>query len=562
MSAPVSAPPIAPLSTVALLLPALLLSSVAEAKDTFMVPMSDGTLLATDVHYPPFGAPPWPVLLERTPYNKDLEFSAPFWRLSGYVVVVQDLRGRFASQGIDRVFIDDAWGIGASPPADSPRTHPPQRDGYDTVQWIKAQSWCDGHVGTLGASAMGIVQNYLAGTPGNGVACQRVEVAFTAPYGQSSYQGGAFRESLVTSWLTEQGSLYMLPLYQRHSSYDRFWRWSTLEERIDKVEQPAMSIGGWYDIYSQGTINNFVQRQNSGGAGARGRQKLIIGPWVHYYGNGNVGELSYPDAGFSTPFSLVGSDADWFAYWLKEEPGDIMELPPVAYYQMGATDQTGPWNEWRALDSWPPPASAYDLYLSAAGELLPQPVPADSATLSYSFDPADPVPTLGGANLFLEMGPYDQSALAGRADVLTFRSALLDSAVATAGPVSVELWVSSDALDTDFTAKLLDIYPDGRAMLVADGILRARFHNGFDHEEFLSPGAIVPVAIDLWETAITFAPGHRIGVDISSSNWPRFDVNPNTGEPIHFHTHQVVAHNTLHLDAGHPSRLRLRRLAE
>jgi predicted acyl esterase len=556
---PLSSPPLQALLAAAALAVA---APSALAKETYMVPMSDGTLLATDVHLPPFGQPPWPVLLERTPYNKDLGFAIPLWRLSGYAVVVQDLRGRFASQGVDRVFVDDAWGLSGASPAASPRTQPPQRDGFDTVQWIKAQDWCDGHVGTLGASAMGIVQNYLAGTPGNGVDCQRVEVAFTDPYAQCAYQGGAFRKSLVENWLEGQGSLYMLPIYQRHSSYDRLWQWSSLEQRVELVEQPALSIGGWYDIYSLGTIHNFVLRQDSGGAGARGRQKLIIGPWIHYYGSGHVGELLYPDAGFSTPFSLVGSDADWFAYWLKEEANGIFDLPPVAYYQMGPTDESGPWNEWRALDSWPPPGLDYDLYLDRSGALLPTPSSADSAALEYTYDPANPVPTLGGANLFLEMGPYDQSSLSGRADVLAFRTEPLQSAVSTAGSVQVDLWASSDALDTDFTAKLLDIYPDGRAMLVADGILRARFRNGFDHEELLTPGEPVPLTIDLWQTAITFGPGHRIGVDVSSSNYPRFDANPNTGEPIHFHTHEVVARNRVYLDSSHPSRLRLRRLEE
>lgn len=527
----------------------------AFAKDTFMVRMSDGVRLATDVHYPPLGSGPWPALLVRTPYDKNTDYQNPFWRLSGYVVVIQDTRGRFASEGVDRVFIDDGWGV----PGSLAGIKRPQRDGLDTVAWVEAQSWCKGKVGTLGASAMGITQNYIAGTPGNGVVCQQVAVAFTDPYSQGIYQGGAFRESLVESWLEAQGSDYMLPRYEKHPTYDRIWSWVSLDQRMDRVEQPALHIGGWYDIYSLGTLRNFQLRQREGGAGAAGKQKLVMGPWHHYYGTMSAGELIYPEGTFGPAWDIVGSNDEWFAYWLKDVPNGIMDLPPIAFYQMGPTDLAGDWNEWRAAESWPPDAEPYDLYLTADGALATTAPGGEPQSLTYTFDPTDPVPTLGGANLFLDMGPYDQRPVENRPDVLLFRSEPLTEAVETAGPVQAKLWISSDALDTDFTAKLVDIHPDGRAMLVCDGIFRARYRNGFEEEELLTPGEIVPVGIDLWETAITFGPGHRIGLDISSSNSPRFDVNPNTGEAVHFHTELRVAQNAVHMGGALPSHLRLRR---
>jgi len=526
------------------------------AKETHMVPMSDGVRLATDVYFPLFGQGPWPTLLVRTPYNKNTEILAPLWRFSGYAVVVQDLRGRFASGGLDRVFIDDGWGL----PIDDwplPRRLP-GRDGLETCQWIEAQSWCDGHLGTMGASALGVAQNYIAGTPDNGVECQWIAVAFSDPYSQNTYQGGAFRESLVEGWLEYQNSMHMLPLYERHPRYDPLWRWTSPEQRVEKMEQPAVHVGGWYDIFSKGTLNGFVTRQERGGVGARAKQKLIIGPWAHYIGNHHVGELTYPGAGFTTPFELVGSDADWFAYWLKEEPNDIFEKPPIAYYQMGPTDLAGPRTEWRTLEGWPPPSEPHELYLQASGLLADTPQPSGPASTSYLFDPNDPVPTIGGANLNIDMGPMDQSAVEDRDDVLVFRTEPLVEALETAGEVLVDLWISSDARDTDFTVKLIDEYPDGRSMLVCDGVLRARYRDGFAQEKLLVPGEVVPITVDLWSTAITFGPGHRIGVDVSSSNYPRFDVNPNTGEKIHRHTHMVPATNALYHDEARASRIVLR----
>ncbi len=548
-----------------LFIPALALSLTADfappperrtEKETHMVAMSDGARLATDLYFPLFGQGPWPTIFARTPYDKNTEIQAPLWRFSGYAVVVQDMRGRFASEGIDRVFIDDGWGL---PIDDWPIDRRlPGRDGIETLEWIEAQPWCDGHIGTTGTSALGIAQNYIAGTPGNGVDCQWIAVAFSDPYSQNAYQGGAFRESLVEGWLEYQGSMHMLPFFESRPRYDALWSWASPEQRIDLVEQPAVHVGGWYDIFSKGTLNAFVMRQNDGGPGARGKQKLIIGPWAHYIGNYYVGELFYPDAGFGTPFELAGSKDEWFAHWLKGEANGIFDKAAIAYYQMGPTDLEGPWNEWRPLESWPPPSAPMAFYLSSGGRLAVRLPSSGPASTSYIYDPNDPVPTIGGANLNIDMGPMDQSSLEGRSDVLVFRTEPLVDALETAGEVLVDLWISSDALDTDFVVKLIDEYPDGRSILVCDGIFRARYRDGFERETFLAPDEVVPITVDLWSTAITFGPGHRIGIDISSSNYPRFDVNPNTGEPIHRHTHTAPATNTIYHDGARPSRFTLR----
>lgn len=541
-------------STLALSLAGLwALAPSTVAKETFMVPMSDGVKLATDVHYPPFGKGPWPAMLLRTPYNKNLEFLGPLWRLSGYATVVQDTRGRFASGGFDRVFIDDGWGL---PPWVGPGDHyRPGRDGYDTVEWIREQSWCDGRIGTTGASALGITQNFLAGTRGNRVDAQCVKVAATEAYFQSTFQGGAFREELVEMWLAFQDAEHMLGFYEDHPTYDNLWKWMSLNRRVRLVEQPALHIGGWYDIYSRGTLDGFSLRQEQGGEGARGNQKLIMGPWTHYVGDQSPGELAYPNSGFAGAYELIGSEGDWFEYWLKGIPNGVMELSAGAFYQMGPAEAEGPWNEWRAIERWPPPHEPTSLYLTGAGELSWLEPSAVASSSSYLYDPENPVPTIGGANLFIEMGPMDQRSVESRDDVVLFRTELLAAPVEVAGPVHVDLWIESDGPDTDFTAKLVDVYPDGRSMLVCDGILRARYRSGFESEDFLVPGERVSIRVDLWDTAITFGAGHRIGLDISSSNWPRFDVNPNTGEPVRRHTSTRVATNTLHHDALYLSRL-------
>jgi hypothetical protein len=516
----------------------LLLSAplAAYIKTTHMVAMSDSTQLATDV-YLSENPGQWPAILIRTPYGKtvnpviELAFVSLVNR--GYAVVVQDTRGRFDSQGVDSLFLDDGWG--------------PRQDGYDTVEWIARQTWSNGKVGTWGASALGITQYLMAGSAPPHLVCQFVEVGATNLYSQAAYPGGALLKNLVEGWITAQGSEYLIPFVFAHSSYDANWQRLDLETRFPIVNVPIYHFGGWHDIFTAGTINGFVGVQHGGAEGARGKQKLLVGPWTH--GNWlqrQQGELVFPS---NSTFNDFAEALRWFDYWLLGRETGIMSEPPVKYYMMGAIETGASGNEWRTAEDWPPVAQATPFYFHANRSLTTEMPAAASASLSYRYDPQNPVPTIGGRNLLMAAGPYDQRSAENRPDVLIFTTPVLEQPLEVVGKITVRLWVSSSAKDTDFTAKLTDVYPDGRSMLVCDGALRARHRYSLRQEVFMTPDSVYECEIDLWSTAMVFNKGHRIRVAISSSNSPRFDPNPNTGRPLRADSVTVVATNTVYLDA-------------
>lgn len=516
------------------------------AKVTHLLSMTDGTRLATDV-YLPSGTGPWPVVLYRTPYGKDSDHPGTEWTTGGYAVVAQDCRGTFDSEGLFRTFLDDGWGE--------------NKDGYETVLWIREQTWCNGKIGTLGGSARGITQNMLAGSAPPGLICQHVVVAASDLYSQGLFHDGAFRKRLIEGWVAGRGAAayeYMMDEVTAHPLYDdALWGYVNLEPRYSLVNWPMVHAGGWYDIFLQGTINNFVGIQHNGGPGAVGRQKLIIEPYGHGHGDGG---FAWPTEGLTARYA---SERNWFDEWIKGLDRHVMDDPPVCYYVLGDVDEPdGPGNEWRYADDWPVPATEVAYYFHDGGLLSTAPPTGFESPEAYMFDPADPVLTLGGANLSGNKGPYDQRPVESRGDVLVFTTPVIEEYVEITGKVLVRLWASSSAVDTDFTAKLCDVYPDGRSMLVCDGIVRARHRNTSTAEEFLTPGQIYEFEIDLWETCIAFNAGHRIRVDLSSSNYDRYDVNPNTGEPWNQHTHMQTAANTIYHDAAHPSHILLRVTSE
>ncbi len=511
----------------------------------FMVEMSDGTQLATDVYRPTDGAGSWPVLLYRTPYGIETD-NIGSWASSHYVAVCQDIRGRFASEGEFNFFRDDGWG-------------PDQLDGLETVEWILQQTWCNGKIGSMGTSARGVTQYQLAAALPPNLLCQHIGIGPSNMYRHAVFQGGAFRERLMVNWLTLNGSPELLDSLVAHPNYDEWWTWLDSGTRDSLITIPAYHWGGWYDLFVDSQISRFKGLQESGASGARGNQKLLLGAWTHGW---DTGELEYPEnSTLQHGEAQLGNLTQWNGYWLEDEPNGIMDLPPIAYYMMGDVDDPGaPGNEWRTTDVWPPSAEEQSWYLHADGPMsraLPE--AAASEPLSYNFDPYDPVPTLGGANRFGLRGPYDQRPVESRPDVLVYTSPVLEDPVEIVGPVRLILYGSSDRLDTDFTAKLTDVYPDGRSMLVCDGILRARHRISMSSEDFLTPGETYAFEIWLGETALAFAPGHRIRLAVSSSNDDRFDVNPNTGEPFAYsYDEMLVAHNTVYHEAGARSRLILR----
>ncbi len=512
--------------------------SCAKSVQTVMVAMRDGTKLATDLHLPE-GEGPWPAILIRTPYGrKSARGLGGQAGGRGYALVAQDFRGRGDSQGEDwPVFVHGGWGK--------------NQDGYDTVEWIAAQDWSNGKVGGFGISAPGIALNMTAPSRPPHLVCLYVGVAFSSMYHQSAYQGGAFRKSLLENWL--KGNKFSgknLELIRAHPDYDDFWKEMDPERVADRVNVPAMFLGGWYDIFTAGTINSFKTIQEGGDKGARGQCRLVMEP----YGHGRSEDLVFPN----TNHPGAASAWKWFDVWLKHGGEGIERIPVVQYFVMGDPgDANSPGNEWRTADGWPVPATMRKVYLHRGNRLRLRAPKERGVSVSYKYDPRDPVPTIGGSNLTISKGPRDQRPVEGRGDVVLFSSRELTEYVELTGSVKVKLWASSSVPDTDFTAKLCDVYPDGRSMLVADGIIRARHRNSMEHSELMEPGEIYAFEIDLWSTSLVLSPGHRVRVAISSSNSPRFEANPNTGKPSGAAEEVRIATNTIYMDAEHPSHVLL-----
>lgn len=512
-------------------------------KQTVMVPMRDGVRLATDVYFPE-GEGPFPVILLRSPYDRKLgEGIAQDAARRGYVMVVQNTRGRFGSEGENLPFETDGWGK--------------LRDGEDTVEWIARQPWCNGKIGTWGGSALGITQYLLAGTGTKKVTAQHITVGAPSLYHGVVYWGGVFRKAMIEDWLRISAfSPDALHLWTSHPTYDAYWRERDMTTRYRYTHAPAIHIGGWYDIFAQATIDAFVGMQTRGGPGARGKQKLLMGPWTHGVFQEKAGELTFPNA--KNPPVTAHDIWKWFDHYLKGVDNGVDREPAVTYYVMGdVTDRSAPGNEWRTADRWPPVnATPTPFYLHPDRSLSVQ-KPEEGGMLSYTYDPKDPVPTVGGPRLTLPAGAMDQRRIESRPDVLVFTSEPLREPVEVTGRVKVILWASSDAPDTDFVAKLCDVYPDGRSINICEGILRARFREGFSREKLLQPGTPYRFEIDLWSTSIVFNKGHRIRVHITSSNAPAFDPNPNTGEPFRASERTRPAHNTIYMDTKRPSHILL-----
>jgi uncharacterized protein len=496
-----------------------------------MVAVRDEIKLATDI-YLPEGAGPWPVILLRTPYNKGpLGLQHRQWTDNGYAFVVQDCRGRFKSEGKYLPFMND------------------HLDGYDTIEWAANQKWSNGKIGMIGASAMGIAANQASITAPPHLVAMYVQVAPASAYQHAIYTGGIFRKEMNEQWLRGQNALDVLENTFKHYIDDGYLNIREGRLHWERVQVPVYNSGGWYDIFSQGNIDNFVGLQARGGGMAAGNQKLLMGPWAH----GKVEEVSYPKALPDQKEALR-----WFDYWLKGINNGIMDEPPVKYYVMGdTTDSRAPGNEWRTATAWPVPARITSFFLHPNGKLSESIVGETKSASTYRYDPANPVPTIGGQLLFGKKGPMDQRPIGERKDVLKFATDPLESPVEVTGQVIVELWAESDCLDTDWMAKLVDVYPDGTERLVLDSALRARFREGFDREVFMKKGEVYKFKIDLWSTSLVFNKGHRIAVHVTSSNDPRFDPNPNTGRPLRADKETRAANNTIHHSRFYPSRILL-----
>jgi predicted acyl esterase len=528
------------------LLPFILLLSCMgfanEPPQLQMVPMSDGVQLATDV-YLPEGEGPWPCILVRSTYGRKGLNPDDFLE-DGYALAVQDVRGMGKSEGEKYVFHYDGWREGG-------------QDGTVTVAWIKAQPWSNGKIGTFGSSALAMTQMLLAPAT-DGLSAQYIDLVPADYYHDVIYTGGVFRKNLVEGWLRAIGQPHIIDVYKSHPLDDEYWSYYDTIARAEDITAPGLFVNGWYDIFAQGTLNGFVAREERGGPGARGKNYLIM-KWSSH-GPDSAPSYKYNENRFEVKVSQVRRA--FFDCYLKGETDALSGIPKVQYYTMGADTPGAPGNVWNSAETWPPfEAKETPFFLHADGLLSSGDAPAEPATAAFDYDPKNPYPTHGGANLLppLVSGPYDQRFYSTqRKDLARFATVPLEAPVEVTGRVRVRLRVSSDAPDTDFTAKLLDIYPgeDGRELNVVEGIQRVKFRKGLSEPAPLltGPEEVVELEIDMWSTSWVFNTGHRIGLLISSSNYPRWEINPNTGADFPTPGSEMpIAHNVVHLGGPNAS---------
>ena len=591
-----------------------------------MISTRDGIRLATDIYFPATDGRraegKFPVILERTPYEKASPAGVTkgkYFARRGYICIIQDVRGRFQSEGEWYPFATEA------------------PDGYDTVEWLGTQTWSSGKVGTMGTSYCGSNQAALATLNPPHLATMIVAVGASNYYHSSMRQNGALEQRLIIyafrmaitsreaasdpalkaaliKVYTEQlpdiigklplkegtSILRRLPSYERwvidlatHGEYDDYWKqrgYGISEYYGEHADVPTLYLGGWYDSYARNTCESYVALSKM----KESKQVLMMGPWIH----GGF-ELNYSgDLDFGTEAHIHYYDClvAWFDHYLKGMHTEVAGWSPVRIFTMGTGDgshvvrstpgapseypgRIGHGGYWRGEADWPLLATSFTPYHLGGDGSLATKKPGNVAhpPSTYTFDPKDPVPTTGGGisavDAFMSPGGFDQRGrpdlpgckdtlpLNSRSDVLTFQTSVLDEDTEVTGPIEMHLWGSSSAVDTDFTAKLIDVYPpssdhpEGLAINITDSLIRARYRNGWDKPELMTPDQPYEFVFQLYPTSNVFKAGHRIRLDVSSSNWPRFDVNPNTGGPLGREQSHVVARQTVYHDSDRPSHI-------
>jgi len=509
-------------------------------KVPYSVKMLDGVGLATDLYLPSNLNEALPTIFIRTPYDKDALTLMASYTQEGYAVVIQDFRGFYASGGEKSLpFITE------------------QVDGQISLIWITEQPWCDGKIGTWGPSALGIAQYLMAPNAPSSLKCQLPIVATPNGY-EAGFRGGELRSELFIPWMiSNQFPQESFDMLQENEKYNSIWQPLNIENNYSDIHAASLHVGGWLDIFTQNTIDAFNGYQNEGGTGTQGNAKLIMGPWVHggIFG-APTGEFTFPNQDLSL---IYKANEALFSKWLKNNSTLWDSLPIVTFYLMSSLpfnpDQLG--NNWYQSDVWPLNSSPYELYLHSNYSLLEESSILAEDSLSYLYDPNNPVDTIGGGNLAIQAGIYDQASLEIRDDVLSFTTDVLTEPLTVVGQMEVTLYVSSNCTDTDFTVKITDVFPDNRSELVTDTIIRARNRNSVSDWDFLTPGETYEITIPLDSTAYLFNVGHKFRVDISSSNYPRFESNPNTGDALWQNTTTNIANNSIFVDATHMSKITL-----
>lgn len=567
-------------------------TAVTEVTTEFDVParMRDGTVLRANV-YRPAGDGPWPVLMTRLPYGKDLPMATSSLdpvqvARRGYLVVVQDVRGCFASEGTFVPFREEI------------------PDGHDSVEWAARLPGADGRVGMYGGSYLGFTQWAAALSGATSLKAMAPFQRCADPFQGMYYRGGLFELGQQATWYVTvsglpqlirrrggdpaaagpavaalfgeieqlgRGGYGSLPLerfapVQGHDILQDFFHivrhpmkadafpYMDVAGRYGEVQVPSFNIAGWFDCFLQQNLDDFAAMRSRGVPA-----KLLVGPWLHGMGVNPVGDLNFGLGAQSTMVDLRGDlgslQLRWFDHWLKGAPNGVEAEPPVKLFVMGA-------NRWREEEDWPLRRAQETPWFLHPDALLSMDHPVDGEPDSYVHDPRNPVPTLGGAVLLTPdhlRGPRDQRPVESRPDVLTYTTAPLDSDLEVTGRVRVHLWATSSAPDTDFVARLCDVFPDGRSISLTDGAIRARHR---EHAQGTPPSPIEPgrpyeYVVDLWSTSNLFKAGHRIRLDVASSSFPRWDRNPGTvGQPFEETELAVARQQVLH-DPGHPSRILL-----
>lgn len=491
------------------------LTSVVHGAPTSTVDlvMSDGVGLSTDIYA--VEGDPAPVILIRTPYHRgSMQPVAEELRVQfNATIFVQDVRGRGDSGGVDSVFRDDA------------------ADGRETLQWIEMLGWSNGVIASWGSSTLAVTQMLM--TPGATelYRCQYTTVGTHAIADQLVYRGGVRRRE-TDDWLLSQDAVGIIGQWDAHPDpSDPYWEPVTLtDEKVATIQTSGLHVTGWFDVALQGSVDYFSRVQAGGGALAQGRQHLLVGPWTH---DGSHGELSFPLSSVDDS-PLPSLEDAWRDGCLGQTEVVFDEMPAVYLYVMGATEEEAPGNTWEAFMEWPPPSDKVGLYLRENQLLSIDPPLSTQPAATYSHDPEDPVPTIGGNQLGAPTGPFDQKSIESREDVAVFTTEVLTAPVEIIGRLHGRLWISSPAAHSQVVIRLTDVYPDGRSMLIAEGISR-----------FQGIGSFSPVDVDLWSTAMVFNTGHQIRISISGASAGVFEVAPEA------YTAQIGR------SSNHPSRLEL-----
>ena len=545
------------------------------------VKMRDGVILRADI-YRPKADGQFPVLLQRTPYDKNNGFTFGLKAAQrGYVAIVQDVRGRYASEGEWYTFKNES------------------NDGFDTVEWAAALPYSNGKVGMWGGSYVGATQMLaaIAHPPHLAGICP---VVTASNYHENwTYQGGAFEQWFDESWTSGlaqdtvarhiadatdamQGAsslpLASYPLFNlpkpspsdlvpglapyfldwlAHPTYDDYWKQWSIEEHYADIQVPALITAAWYDIFQGGSLRNYSGIKTQGGSSAaRSGQHLIVTIGGHAGGGRKIGEVDFGAA--ADEYNEDENTLSWYDYLFKGVQNEFAQKP-VKIFVMGV-------NQWRQEDDWPPARANRTKYFlhsqgaanAASGNgTLSIDAPHAESSDRFVYNPSNPVPTTGGPlccdRQHLAAGPRDQRPVEARNDVLVYSTPPLAQDTEVTGPISLELYAASSAVDTDFTGKLVDVGPDGFARNLTEGIIRARYRNSREQADLLKPGQVYKFTVDLWSTSNVFLKGHVIRLEISSSNFPRFDRNLNTAEQPESGQKFISATNTIYHDAQHPS---------